>query len=90
MRHRFAISRVAAQPGETCSRWRNQKTALAKHELDSFIGIAVEETKAENLLRNRHQENVEQWRDALGRVQSKLTGRSIRSACDCQLVILEK
>jgi simple sugar transport system permease protein len=37
-----------------------------------FIGIAVEETKAENLLRNGHRENVEQWRDALGRVQSKL------------------
>src|SRR6266446_140490 len=71
MRHRFAISRVATQPRKTCPRWRNQKTAVAKDELDCLIDIAVEETKAENLLRSRHREDVEQWRDTLRRVQSK-------------------
>src|ERR1700719_4676033 len=81
MRHRFAISRVAAQPGKTCPRWRNQKTAVAKHELDCLIDMAVEETKAEDLLRSRHREDVEQWRDALRRVQSKRHWRCRQARC---------
>jgi hypothetical protein len=71
MRHCFAISRVAAQSGKACSRWRNQETAVAKHELDRLVDIAVEETKAKNLLGTWHQDDVEQWRDTLRRVQSK-------------------
>ena len=71
MRHRLAISRVVTQPGKTCSRWRNQKTAAAKHELECLIDIAVEEAKAEDLLRRGHHEDVEQWRETLRGVQSK-------------------
>src|ERR1700693_2450341 len=71
MRHCFAISRVAAQSGETRSRWRNQETAVAKHELDRLVDIALEETKAKNLLGTGYQDDVEQWRDTLRRVQSK-------------------
>src|SRR5260370_25101434 len=64
-RHCFPIRGVASQPRKTCPGWRDQETALAKHERDGFIDIAVEETKAENLLRREHQEDVEQWRDTL-------------------------
>src|ERR1700682_6741860 len=53
-RHCFPISGVASQPRKTCSGWRDQETAMSKHERDGFIDIAVEETKAENLLSGRH------------------------------------
>src|SRR5882672_10677943 len=53
-RHCFPIRGVASQPRKTCPGWRDEETALAKHQRDGCIDIAVEETKAENLLSRRH------------------------------------
>src|SRR6267378_781918 len=54
-RHCFPIRGVASQPHKTCPGWRDQETALAKHERDGFIDITVEKPDSENLLRSGHQ-----------------------------------
>src|SRR5207253_10666239 len=54
-RHCFPIRGVASKPRKTCPGWRDQETAMSKHERDGFIDIAVKKPDSENLLRSGHQ-----------------------------------